>query len=261
MTLSHELRSSDKWEKHFTKTFPQFNLTEIQPFMGLIPPERIREKPLRVFDVGANAGLWTASMLEYYGRHIGEMHCFEPMPGNIQFFKNSMDEGLYADHLAKIRLNEFGLSDKPGNVKIHYENELTGLASIDNELTYMPARVVEMLKSRTIEVKTLDDYCAAEKIDRIDILKVDIEGHELPVLKGAERLFKKKQIGVVSFECGVHQMARREFYKDFYEFFADHGYSNWRYRETGWAPVKIGAYHSRLEDFERVHMYLGASIL
>ena len=46
----------------------------------------------------------------------------------------------------------------------------------------------------------LDDYCAEHGIERIDLLKLDVEGAELEALRGAERLLREARVGCVMFE-------------------------------------------------------------
>jgi FkbM family methyltransferase len=67
------------------------------------------------------------------------------------------------------------------------------LASLyDRQLDYFG---IDYSKSETVKLSTLDDYCEKNSIDRIDFLKMDVEGHELKVLKGAERRSEAEDAG------------------------------------------------------------------
>lgn len=246
-----DVQYSAKYRRLFSEHVPRFELLEIEPIMKHIGHEP--KQPLRVFDVGGNTGGWTISLLRHSGPWIGEVHMFEPMPGNRAKLDEAMSDGLFSGK-ASIKICPFALSHEAGSVTIHYENDVTGLASIDNSDAMMPARNISLNKTMEIETRTLDAYCTEHSIDRIDILKIDVEGHELSVLKGAERMFGEKRIGVVAYEIGPHQMQRREYYRDFFEFFATHGYQNHRYRENGWSTMAIKVYRPAFEKFDQVVM-------
>lgn len=246
-----DVQYSPAYRKLFAEHIPRFQLLEIEPIMkrfGHAP-----SRPLRVFDVGGNTGGWSIALVRHSGPWIGEIHMFEPMPGNLAKIEDAKRDGLFSG-CPDIRVCPFALSDRNGSVTVHYENDVTGLASIDNDNAMLPARNVTLAKTLEAETRTLDSYCEANGVDRVDILKIDVEGHEMSVLKGAERMFKERRIGIVAYEIGPHQMQRREFYRDFFNFFAGHGYQNHRYRENGWSTMPIRAYRPSYEKFDQVVM-------
>ena len=57
-----------------------------------------------------------------------------------------------------------------------------------------------------ITVETMDSFCGKEKIDRIDILKLDVQGWELEVLRGAKALVARNAIHFIFAEVGFHKM-------------------------------------------------------
>lgn len=247
-----DLRYSPKYRRLFAETLPRFQINEIEPIfkqLGHTP-----DTPLTVFDVGANTGTWSLALTQHSGPWIGPLHLFEPMPGNLKKIEELRADGLYGENAAAMTINPFALSDSCGTVDIHFENDVTGFASIDSATVHLLARNVDLPRHQTIETRTLDSYCDERGIDRIDILKIDVEGHELAVLKGAKRMLAEKRIRCIVYEIGPHQMVRREYYKDFFDFFAGLDYDNYRYRDHGWAPVKIARYLSSLEQFDQVCM-------
>jgi len=247
-----DIRYSDKYRRIFAEIVPRFQLLEIEPIFKEIGYKH--DVPLTVVDVGANSGIWSLALLQHSGPWIGKVHMFEPMEGNLSVIRDVLKDGLYGEHVDKLVINEYALSETKGSVDIHFENDVTGLASIDGEVSYLPMRNVLLGRKRSIKTDRLDSYCAEHGIETIDILKIDVEGHELSVLKGAENLFRENRIRAVAYEIGPHQMARREFYKDFFEFFRQYGYENLRYRESGWKAMPIPEYRSSLEQFDNVCM-------
>jgi hypothetical protein len=53
---------------------------------------------------------------------------------------------------------------------------------------------------------TLDGYCARHGVERVDFLKIDVEGAELDVLLGAQALLKDRRVGIVQFEVSRPQV-------------------------------------------------------
>ena len=256
--MTPELRYSDKYRRIFAEIVPRFQLLEIDPIfkeIGYAP-----ETPLTVVDVGANGGIWSLALLHHSGPWVDKIHMFEPMEGNLAAIRDVMKDGLYGEHADKLVINEYALSESKGSVEIHFESDVTGLASIDSATAHFPMRNIQLERTRAIQTDRLDTYCADNGIETIDILKIDVEGHELSVLKGAENLLREKRIRAVAYEIGPHQMARRDFYKDFFEFFNQYGYTNLRYREPGWKALPIPEYRSSLEQFDNVCMRMATCL-
>jgi FkbM family methyltransferase len=55
-----------------------------------------------------------------------------------------------------------------------------------------------MERSEKVRIETIDGYCGERGIERIDLLKLDVEGHELDVLNGGVEMFRKSAIGMVT---------------------------------------------------------------
>src|SRR5205807_7991096 len=67
------------------------------------------------------------------------------------------------------------------------------------------ARVVAHGETVTdvITLETIDGFCAANSIEQIDLLKIDVEGHELGVLSGASRLLSENRIAIIRIETAI----------------------------------------------------------
>ena len=75
----------------------------------------------------------------------------------------------------------------------------------------------EIARVDEVELRTLDQVAGELGLARIDLLKVDVEGHELPVLKGARGLLDAGAIEAVQFEFGERSLYSRTFLRDFFE--------------------------------------------
>ena len=127
------------------------------------------------FDIGANIG-WYTTLFGVRCPH-GHSHAFEPEPGVFaELSTNCALNGLGST----VTLNNLGVSDRAGTTTIYRFAELPhGHSSLAPGLGTSP-------EGTACQVTTLDQYRAERGIERIDLIKVDVEGAELLVLNGAD---------------------------------------------------------------------------
>lgn len=130
-------------------------------------------------DVGANVGFWSIPAARYVGPG-GRVVSFEPNPWAVDRFKRNV--ALNSDvGLAPIDLVDAALGAEPGKLEL-YSFDLEAGAS---RATLHPDAVRGGPAAHvTVPVTTLDDFVDLE----VDVLKIDVEGHELAVLDGARHL-------------------------------------------------------------------------
>jgi FkbM family methyltransferase len=148
-----------------------------------------------VADVGANLGYMTSLMAALSGP-IGVVYAFEPHPKIFAELKTHVAEWSRMPRIASIRIFQMALSDQGGNAWLREPVEglekNSGLASLAH---------MERSGGKAILVKTERlDAVASLEYAKPRVLKVDVEGHELAVLKGAEGLLKSKTVRDVIFE-------------------------------------------------------------
>ena len=93
-----------------------------------------------------------------------------------------------------------------------------------------------MVESETVQVRRLDDVCREFGVDRIDFLKVDAEGSDLDVLRGAEALLGER-IGVIQFEFGGTSIDANQTLRDFFDLLEPAGYRVHRLLPEGSWPL------------------------
>ena len=114
-----------------------------------------------------------------------------------------------------------------------------------------------MRSSATVRVETLDAYCRERGIAQIDYLKLDAEGHELSILKGAQELLVQKRIQALSFEFGLPQLYGDRF-RAHWDLLTGHGYkiALMKRGEGGYDTRPIPAYSTHLERYDWNRYYL-----
>jgi FkbM family methyltransferase len=139
-----------------------------------------------VFDVGANIGETSLTVLTHFPN--AEVYSFEPHPDTFQ---------ILAAGLKGRRAQPFNiaLSDKSGKAEL-FTYEQDAINSLTPTAPFA-VRFGKYGKSIPIQVSTVDEFCSSHGIDAIDVLKVDTEGCDLDVLRGATIALKPKKIRFV----------------------------------------------------------------
>lgn len=154
-----------------------------------------------LFDVGANVSDYTNELLKYFTKR--QIHCFEPSKSTYNILCSNIKNLL-------VTINNLGLSNSIGKQMLYFDHEGSGLASLyDRQLDYLGK---QFGSSEEIELMTFDQYCVDRSIDHIDFLKMDVEGNELNVLKGAKRMLDENRITAIQLEFGGVNVDSRSFF-------------------------------------------------
>lgn len=141
--------------------------------------------PKVVVDVGANRGTWSLAATSQLTN--AAVHAFEPIPETFEL----LDRNLRAQPKVQTRHIALTSSDM-GSLTMYRGSHDTLATAVENPLNRGASVDVEAL--------TGDSYCQREGIDRIDLLKVDTEGHDLAVLQGFDGMLSTGRVDVVQFE-------------------------------------------------------------
>jgi FkbM family methyltransferase len=167
---------------------------------------RLGFQPEIIFDVGANVGQKSLYMLKLWPR--ADIHAFEPVGKTFQALRENV--ATYP----RIHPWKCALSDSSGTAEIFLDEKYS-------ELSYMNRP--RGAQSEVIERNTLDAF-AAHHVDHVDLLKIDTEGHEERVLRGANALFQKNPPSLCVIEAGFNGAQPFVPADTLCKWFNDHGY-------------------------------------
>lgn len=159
-------------------------------------------------DVGANHGLLSFGLAGRYADKVN-FHMFEPNPRLISSIERSL--ALYPT--MRCRVNRMVLSDQVGNVFVEFNPEQSGISHM----------VYDGSDEKAIST-TLDSYLEKEGISQVDFLKIDVEGFELAVLRGATRHLRNQSIQALYFEYMEKYLDRVRPFGDPLELLQSFGY-------------------------------------
>lgn len=186
--------------------------------------EKLLSPGMVFLDLGANIGQYSLVASRGVGPN-GQVHSFEPDPETFQWLARN----VRLNHLQNVYLNQVALFDESGKKDLYLATpQDTGSNSFAMPWTF---------SGETCEVActTLDEYLKERRIDRVDVVKIDVEGSELPALTGgADILFKSKNnpILLVEFE-EKRQQAFGKSCAALAEFLTKNGYALFR----SWSPT------------------------
>jgi FkbM family methyltransferase len=190
-----------------------------------------RDDRIILFDVGANRGQYL-TMASGIGEERLHVFCFEPQFSAFSRLKE------VSSRFRKVIIENIGFGEQAATVTLYKNSESSEMASVypANYTQYN----VQLNIREEITLDTLDNYCHTHKIDRINFLKMDVEGHEVAVLKGAKRMIGSGKIDFIQFEFGLAAIESRTFLKDFFSILPD--YIIYRILPNGLARIEYSEY-------------------
>lgn len=177
-----------------------------------------------VFDIGANQGDWSERFLMEFERTDGQpkgqlrLELFEPVPSTISRLNAKIERYVSA---GVARVNTVAISDEAGSFEMAIMSETGGTNSLhfDPQAGDPPGGWIK------VETVRLDDFCVANGIIQIDMIKCDTEGNDYKVLKGASRMLKAGAINIVQFEYNHRWVFGRAYLKDVFDLISGSPYS------------------------------------
>lgn len=132
-----------------------------------------------VFDIGANIGTTSLVFSECVGT-FGKVYSFEPV--TVEIIQKNMEE----NNIKNVTIIPKGVSFQNGEIEIDISD-----FCLDSSIVKNKYATNNFNKSKKINLITIDDYCVQNKIEKIDFIKMDIEGAEEFAILGAKNMIKK----------------------------------------------------------------------
>jgi FkbM family methyltransferase len=201
--------------------------------LSLLPPVPF------ILDVGFNRGDFSREALK--ARPRARIVGFDPAESMQQAFA-----GAFA-HEPRVELLPFAVGNAQGEPEFHDSRDgsssLVG-AALPGADTYRVTMV------------TLDELASHRRWPRIDLLKIDVEGYDLHVLEGAERLLASQAIDIFTFEYNAPWIAARRFLRDAWTYLEGKPYRLFRLFNGFLSPFK---YSHRAERHDLGCVYVGVA--
>ena len=204
-----------------------------------------QEGPLVIFDVGANAGGFSSLAVRRLAGRSFSLHCFEP--GKTAFAK--LRDKFHGQ--PGVHLNHCGLGAACGERELYFFQDGSTLASLTKRRLdhFRGGSRPEDALSETVSITTVDAYLARNNLGKIDLLKIDVEGHEMDVLTGAREALLGGKVRMLTFEFGGCNIDTRTYFRDFWYFFQQFpGAAVFRLTPSGFF-LRIPKYRESLEVF------------
>ncbi len=170
---------------------------------AVLPPDGV------FLDIGANVGLHTLAV----ARHLaggGAVIAFEPHPVNHRLLLHNIQQ----NHLRHVIAENLGLAEAPAT--------LTGAASANGGNWSLASRGEHRFEVKLVR---LDDYLQANPLPRLDLMKIDVEGAEVRVLRGARKTLERFRPLIVFEVCPAWLAKMQTSPTELFAELVGHGYS------------------------------------
>lgn len=208
--------------------------------------ERLSRYPFKtVFDVGANTGNWSKRASAAFPNAV--IHAFELSKSTRAKLKENLANPCYV-------VAEFALGAKEGEIQYKDYGDRSTVSTLVEAATFHDARLP--FNIQTAKIVTGDSYLVSANIEKVDLLKIDVEGAEFQVLEGFKQSLKESRIRVIQFEYGYNNGDEGHLMKDFYALLSNAGYEIGKIWSAG---VRFSPFEYSMNNFDSGPNYLAVA--
>jgi FkbM family methyltransferase len=189
--------------------FNEFDRKQLPHFISIVPSEGV------CFDIGANVGFYSLHMSKKLGAK-GRVFSFEPNPNIFQNLAINCSLNPFANNIQKFN---YAISNQKCRTQFFLPPpECSGSGSLNLHASLSGGWT-------DVHCFTLDEFTTGNRIDEIVFIKIDVEGAEFEVIKGAHQLMTEKRIKKIYVEFnGDLQRQKGHSLLDFLNLFASYDY-------------------------------------
>jgi FkbM family methyltransferase len=179
-------------------------------------------QPKLCVDIGANNGDYSLEILKSTNAQV---IAFEPLPTAFDLLKKNLLE-----FATRIQFEHMGVGAKEEELVINYNPNATSHASFSREVEEIS--YLDNQHKISVPVVSLDWYFEKYKIQEVDLVKIDVEGFESEVFKGAVKVFSQIRPRFIQMEFNWHQLFRNATLNSFAQQLT--GYDTYQLLPQGW---------------------------
>jgi FkbM family methyltransferase len=207
---------------------------------AILPTYLGPDRPTVIVDVGANEGSY--ERLLFSTLTTARCVCVEPHPITFQTLKTRVD--------ARCTLINCALGANAGTCAFYDRADHNGSQHATMYRDVITDIHRQAVATYHVPVRTLDELAQDLQLPRIDLLKIDTEGHELEILRGARRLLSAGLIRLLHIEFNEMSVFSRVLLRDFREMLT--GHSPYRMLPSGIIPLSHSPLKSELFAFQNI---------
>lgn len=166
---------------YYKLDYPETN--DLSVFIKFIEPGST------VFDIGSNTGIY--SILSAVSQPYSKIFAFEPNPINSE----RLSQNLALNKLNNVELieNAIGEENKIINLNVPENDIISDTTSVIEEFSKSTYKGKLSWKKIEVEQFSIDEMYSRLNLTRLDLIKIDVEGYEIEVLKGAQKVLKSNR--------------------------------------------------------------------
>jgi len=158
---------------------------EVNLLKSILEPEQV------FFDVGANIGVFT--LIAARRVKDGRVHAFEPS----EFHLKKLHRNVKVNGFQNVVINPVGLSNSAAQRKLYFPKLKESMTNTGQSSFYVSEDEIKEYVVENVTAVRLDDYVEDNSLERLDVIKVDVEGAEMEVLEGGLTALSKFRPGVM----------------------------------------------------------------